>query len=180
MRFTETELSGAWLVETLPHHDARGSFARTFCTQEFREHGLAAEFVQHSASHSLTMHTVRGMHFQKAPHAEVKLVSCIRGAVWDVIIDLRPDSRSYRRYAGFELSEGNHRQLYIPKGFAHGFQTLSNDAVVSYLISEFYHPAAADGVRFDDPAFAIDWPAPPAVLSEKDRSWPLLGAQFCS
>ncbi|MBA8878902.1 dTDP-4-dehydrorhamnose 3,5-epimerase [Phyllobacterium myrsinacearum] len=114
------------------------------------------------------------MHFQTAEYAEVKVVSCTRGAIWDVIIDLREGSKNFGRYAGFELSESNNRQLYIPKGFAHGFQTLREDTMVSYLISEFYHPPAASGVRFDDPAFAIEWPAAPSVISEKDQSWPLV------
>ncbi|WP_091882355.1 dTDP-4-dehydrorhamnose 3,5-epimerase [Phyllobacterium sp. OV277] len=175
MHFTETELSGAWLIETRPHADERGSFARTFCAQEFIERGLETRFVQHSSSRSLKMHTLRGMHFQTTAYAEVKVVSCTKGAIWDVIIDLRKDSTNYGHYAGFELSEGNNRQIYIPKGFAHGFQTLSDNAVVSYLISEFYYPPAASGVRFDDPAFAIDWPALPSVISDKDLSWPLIG-----
>jgi len=119
-------------------------------------------------------HTLRVMHFQAAPHAEVKVVSCIRGTILDVIIDLRPHSPYYRRWAAYELSESNNRQLYIPKGFAHGFQTLRDEATVSYLISEFYNPQASTGVRWDDPAFAIEWPADPAVLSDKDRAWPLL------
>lgn len=174
MRFTETEPNGAWLIETLPMSDERGSFARTFCVNEYQEHGLETTFVQHSVSHSVNKHTLRGMHFQTAPHAEVKVVSCIRGAIMDVIIDLRPHSPNYRRWAAYELSDSNNRQLYIPKGFAHGFQTLRDDAVVSYLISEFYNPQASTGVRWDDPAFAIDWPAEPTVLSAKDRAWPLL------
>jgi dTDP-4-dehydrorhamnose 3,5-epimerase len=176
MRFTETELNGAWLIETVPISDARGSFARTFCVDEFKEHGLETTFVQHSMSHSVTKHTLRGMHFQAAPHAEVKVVSCIRGAILDVIIDLRPHSPNYRRWAAYELSDGNCRQLYIPKGFAHGFQTLRDNATVSYLISEFYNPQASTGVRWNDRAFAIDWPAKPTVLSDKDQAWPLLDA----
>lgn len=174
MRITETELKGAWLIESLPIADDRGYFSRTFCVEEFREHGLETTFVQHSVSHSVKKHTLRGMHFQTAPHAEVKVVSCIRGAILDVIIDLRPYSQNYRRWAAYELSDSNCRQLYIPKGFAHGFQTLHDDATVSYLISEFYNPDASTGVRWDDPAFAIDWPAAPAVLSNKDQAWPLL------
>lgn len=174
MRFTETELNGAWLVETLPMRDERGSFARTFCANEFREHGLESVFVQHSVSHSVKKHTLRGMHFQTAPHAEVKVVSCIHGAILDVIIDLRPHSPNYRRWAAYELSDSNNRQLYIPKGFAHGFQTLRDEATVFYLISEFYNPQASTGVRWNDPAFAIDWPAEPTVLSQKDESWPLM------
>jgi dTDP-4-dehydrorhamnose 3,5-epimerase len=176
MRFTETELNGAWLVEALPMSDERGSFGRTFCVNEYREHGLETVFVQHSASHSVKKYTLRGMHFQTEPHAEIKVVSCIRGAIMDTIIDLRPHSPNYRRWAAYELTDSNNRQLYIPKGFAHGFQTLRDDTIVSYLISEFYHPQASTGVRFDDPAFGIDWPAKPAVLSEKDQSWALMTA----
>jgi len=174
MRFTETELNGAWLIEALPIGDERGSFARTFCSREFAEHGLETNFVQHSVSHSARKHTLRGMHYQSAPHAEVKVVSCIRGAIMDVIVDLRPHSPNYRRWTAYELSDTNNRRLYIPKGFAHGFQTLSDDAVVSYLISEFYSPEAATGVRWSDPALGIEWPAMPTVLSEKDQAWPLL------
>ncbi|TXR48331.1 dTDP-4-dehydrorhamnose 3,5-epimerase [Phyllobacterium endophyticum] len=174
MRFTETKLNGAWLVEVLPISDDRGSFARTFCLNEFKEHGLETRFVQHSMSHSVRKHTLRGMHFQLAPHEEVKVVSCIRGAIMDVIIDLRPHSPTCRQWAAYELSESNGRQLYIPKGFAHGFQTLRDDAIVSYLISEFYHPQASTGVRWDDPAFGIEWPALPSVLSDKDQVWPLM------
>ncbi|MGH7002553.1 MAG: dTDP-4-dehydrorhamnose 3,5-epimerase [Alphaproteobacteria bacterium] len=174
MRFTQTELKGAWLVETQPISDARGHFARTFCAHAFEEHGLETIFVQHSVSHSVTKHTLRGMHFQAAEHAEAKLVSCTRGAILDVIIDLRAHSPSYRRWTAYELTDSNGRQLYVPKGFAHGFQTLHEDVTVSYLISQFYNPQASSGVRWDDPAFAIDWPAPPTVLSDKDRAWPLM------
>jgi dTDP-4-dehydrorhamnose 3,5-epimerase len=174
MKFTETKLNGAWLVEVVPISDDRGSFARTFCLNEFKEHGLETRFVQHSMSLSVRKHTLRGMHFQVAPHEEVKVVSCIRGAIMDVIIDLRPHSPTYRQWAAYELSESNGRQLYIPKGFAHGFQTLRDDATVSYLISEFYHPQASTGVRWDDPAIGIEWPATPTVLSDKDQVWPLM------
>ena len=172
MRFSQTELCGAWLIEPVPARDERGFFARTFCVQEFEDHGLTTRFVQHSASQSATMGTLRGMHFQRAPHSEVKVVTCLSGAVWDVIVDLRPKSPTYRRWQGFELTAANRRQLYIPKGFAHGFQTLCDDVEVGYLISTFYAPAAASGVRHDDPAFAIDWPLPVSSISEKDRTWP--------
>jgi len=118
--------------------------------------------------------TLRGMHFQLAPHAEVKVVSCLRGAMFDVIIDLRPESPTYRRWIGVELTAHNQRQLYIPAGFAHGFQTLADDTVTNYLISEFYVPQASVGVRFDDPAFGITWPMAPTTMSDKDRAWPLL------
>ena len=172
MRFEETNLCGAWLIEPEPAHDERGFFARTFCVREYGERGLTTQFVQNSTSHSNARGTLRGMHFQRAPHAEVKVVSCLQGALWDVIIDLRPESPTYRRWQGFELSAANQRQLYIPAGFAHGFQTLCDDTRAGYLISAFYVPQAAAGVRYDDPAFGIDWPLPASVISEKDRSWP--------
>lgn len=172
MRFNETDLCGAWLIEPVPTRDQRGFFARTFCAQEYADHGLVARFVQHSTSQSAARGTLRGMHFQHAPHGEVKVVSCLKGAIWDVIIDLRPGSPSYRRWQGFELTADNRRQLYVPEGFAHGFQTLCDDAEVGYLISAFYAPVASSGVRYDDPAFAIDWPLSLTVISEKDRTWP--------
>lgn len=176
MRFVETELSGAWIVEPEPVGDGRGSFMRTFCENEFTAAGLETRFVQHSQSHSAQKGTLRGMHFQLRPHGEVKLVSCIRGAICDVIIDMRPSSPTRHRWIAVELSPENRRQLYVPVGFAHGFQTLTDDAVVSYLISQFYVPQASVGVRFDDPAFAINWPLAPGVMSERDRAWPLLEA----
>ena len=172
MRFSRTELRDAWLIEPVPAHDHRGFFARTFCAREYEERGLTTRFVQHNTSYSSAKGTVRGMHFQRAPHGEVKVVSCLRGAIWDVIIDLRPDSPTYRRWQGFELTADNYRQLYIPEGFAHGFQALCGDVEVGYLISAFYAPDAADGVRHDDPAFAVEWPLPVSAVSEKDRRWP--------
>lgn len=171
MRFDRTSLQGVWLIEPVPARDNRGFFARTFCEQEFAEHGLEAQFVQHSTSQSRVRGTLRGMHFQCAPHAEVKVVRCLKGAVWDVVIDLRPHSRTYCGWQGFELSAENRRQLYVPAQFAHGFQTLHDDTEVGYLISAFYTPLAARGVRYDDPTFAIDWPLPVAEISEKDRTW---------
>ena len=175
MQFRKTGLEGAWLIDQQPSRDERGSFARTFCVHEFSDHGLESKFVQHSMSTSTQRHTLRGMHFQSDPHAEVKLVSCLRGAVYDVIADLRPHSPTHLQWQGFELTQANRSQLYIPEGFAHGFLTLEPDTVVNYLISKFYAPEAATGVRFDDPLLAIDWPAEPAVISDKDRNWPLLG-----
>jgi dTDP-4-dehydrorhamnose 3,5-epimerase len=172
MKFEATGLDGAWLIHLDPMRDQRGFFARTFCVNEFAAHGLETEFPQHSMSCSYGKGTLRGMHFQRAPHGEVKLVRCLSGAIWDVIIDLRPQSPTFRQWLGFELSAENQDQLYIPKGFAHGFQTLSDNAQVNYLISEFYAPDAASGVRYDDPAFAIAWPLPVSVISEKDRLWP--------
>lgn len=172
MLFTKTGLEGAWLVAPTPAQDERGWFARTFCEREFGAQGLETRFVQHSTSQNVAKGTLRGMHFQTAPHAEVKLVRCLKGAIWDVIIDLNPDSPTYRQWRGFELTERNVNQLYIPKGFAHGFQTLEDDCVIGYLISDFYAPGASVGVRWDDPAFGIDWPLPVSVMSDKDKAWP--------
>ncbi|PZO54444.1 MAG: dTDP-4-dehydrorhamnose 3,5-epimerase [Alphaproteobacteria bacterium] len=172
MIFTKTDLAGAWLVEPEPARDTRGWFARTFCEREFGAHGLEKRFPQHSTSQNVQRGTLRGMHFQRPPHAEIKLVRCLKGAIWDVIIDLNPNSPTYRRWQGFELSAENMRQLYIPKGFAHGFQTLQDDCQVGYLISDFYAPNAAAGVRWDDPSFAIEWPMPVSEMSDKDKAWP--------
>ena len=176
MRFETTGLDGAWLVQLEPRQDSRGFFARTFCVDEFHAHGLETEFPQHSISRSFVKGTVRGMHFQREPHAEVKLVRCLNGAIWDVIIDMRQDSPTFRQWRAFELSDENGCQLYIPKGFAHGFQTLSDNVEVNYLISEFHVPDAASGVCHDDPAFGITWPLPVTTISEKDLLWPKLGA----
>jgi dTDP-4-dehydrorhamnose 3,5-epimerase len=172
MRFEETKLQGAWLIKSEPVGDHRGFFARTFCTQEYADHGLTKNFVQHNTSRSGRSGTLRGMHFQCAPHCEVKVVSCSKGAIWDVIIDLRPESPTYGCWQSFELTAENRRQLYVPQRFAHGFHTLCDDTEVCYLISAFYAPLAAGGLRYDDPAFAIDWPVPLTAISEKDRTWP--------
>ena len=172
MRFIPTNFADAWLIAVEQHRDERGSFARTFCEREFEIRGLATRFVQHSVSHSKTAGTIRGIHFQRAPHEEVKIVSCLSGRLYDVIIDLRPASPTFKNWQGFMLTARNSHRLYIPKGFAHGFQALTNDVATGYLISEFYSPADAYGVRYDDPAFAIKWPLPPTVVSEKDRNWP--------
>lgn len=172
MRFLDTNLDGAWLVELEPVRDERGFFSRSFCVKQFAVHGLETNFVQHSLSYSAVRGTLRGMHFQAAPHSEVKVVNCVKGAIWDVIIDIRPHSPAYGRWQGFELTAENYRQLYIPAGFAHGFQTLSDDTEVRYLISAFYEPSAACGLRHDDPSFKIRWPLPVTNLSGKDRAWP--------
>jgi dTDP-4-dehydrorhamnose 3,5-epimerase len=172
MRFTETALPGAWLIEPEPHRDPRGFFMRTFCEREYAEHGLETRYVQHSTSYNIRAGTVRGMHFQIAPHDEVKVVTCLKGAILDVIIDLRPGSSHYGKWAGFELSDQNRTSLYIPKGFAHGFQTLQDNCEIGYLISEFYTPGASSGWRYNDPAFGITWPLPATEISEKDRAWP--------
>jgi dTDP-4-dehydrorhamnose 3,5-epimerase len=172
MQFHLTTFRDAWLVQLEPFHDSRGFFARTFCVDEFAAHRLETHFPQHSLSHSARKGTLRGMHYQRSPHCEVKLVRCVKGTIWDVIIDIRPDSPTYRRWQGFELSESNGRQLYIPKGFAHGFQTLSEGVDVHYLISERHVAEAARGIRHDDPSFAIQWPLPVSEISPKDLQWP--------
>jgi dTDP-4-dehydrorhamnose 3,5-epimerase len=172
MRFETTGLGGAWLVHIEPKHDSRGFFARTFCVSEFQAHGLETDFPQHSISRSFQKGTVRGMHFQREPHGEVKLVRCLSGAICDVIIDLRPESPTFRQWRAFDLSDENGCQLYIPKGFAHGFQTLSDNAQVNYLISDFFTPGASSGVCYNDPAFGITWPLPVTTISEKDLLWP--------
>lgn len=172
MQFQKTTLEGAWLIDPAPAHDDRGFFARTFCTREFAEQGLTSRFVQHSLSQSKAKGTLRGMHFQQQPHTEVKLVRCQKGAIYDVIIDLRPQSPTYRQWQGFELTSENRHQLYVPEGFAHGFQSLCPDVEIAYLISAFYVPGASRGMRHDDPAFSIDWPLPVAAISDKDSTWP--------
>jgi len=172
MQFQPTTLRDAWLVQLEPARDRRGFFARTFCIKEFGTRGLETLYPQHSISYSARKGTLRGMHYQRCPHSEAKLVRCIKGTIWDVIIDIRPDSPTYRKWEAFELSAINGCQLYVPKGFAHGFQTLSDDAEVSYLISEPYEPQSACGICHDDPSFGIVWPLPVTEISEKDLAWP--------
>jgi dTDP-4-dehydrorhamnose 3,5-epimerase len=174
MRFKATPLSGAFLIELVPRVDPRGMFARAFCAREFGEHGLETLFVQANMSTTTRSGVVRGMHFQREPHAEVKLVRCVRGAIYDVIVDTRADSPTYLRWFGAELSEANGRAMYVPKGFAHGFQALSDGSTTFYMVSAFYAPEAEGGLRFDDPKLAIDWPRAVADISEKDARWPLL------
>jgi dTDP-4-dehydrorhamnose 3,5-epimerase len=170
--FTPTRLDGAWLIDIEPRRDERGFFARTWCRRELAESGLDAEVAQESVSFNRRRGTLRGLHLQRPPHEETKIVSCTRGAVYDVIVDLRAGSPTRGRWQGFELSAENRRALYVPKGFAHGFQTLADEAEVAYRISAFHAPDAAAGYRYDDPAFRIDWPLPVAVISERDLAWP--------
>jgi dTDP-4-dehydrorhamnose 3,5-epimerase len=172
MKIDATSLADAHLIELSPRGDERGFFMRTFCETSFAQWGLETRFVQHNASRSRLKGTLRGMHFQRPPHSEVKVVRCVRGAVLDVIIDLRAASRTFGQWQGFELTEDNHRLLYVPKGFAHGFQTLVDDSEVSYLVSSSYAPQAEVGVRWNDPRFGIDWPLEPSVQSDRDRIWP--------
>jgi dTDP-4-dehydrorhamnose 3,5-epimerase len=172
MIFTETLIPGAFLIQPERFEDDRGFFARTWCRREFDAHGLTTQLAQCSVSYNLRAGTLRGMHFQKPPHAEVKLVRCTAGAICDVILDLRRDSPAYLRWVAADLSAENRHALYIPEGVAHGFQTLVHDCEVFYQISEFYHPESASGVRWNDPAFGIRWPLSGPILSEKDSRYP--------
>lgn len=173
MRFIPTELKDAHIIELEPREDNRGFFARVWAKDEFAEHGLVDRVVQMNLSYNRIAGTLRGMHFQHAPYAETKLVRCIRGAIYDVIIDLRPDSPTYKRWIGVKLTAANRLALYVPEGFAHGFQTLEDDTEVFYQVSQYYTPSAEGGVRYDDPAFGIEWPLPVTEMSEKDKRWPL-------
>lgn len=171
MIFSETKLDGAYILDLEKYEDERGFFARAFCQEEFEEHDLNPVVAQTNISLSKHKGTLRGMHYQVAPHQEAKLVRCTAGALYDVIIDLRPDSSTYTEWVGVELTRENHRMLYVPEGFAHGFITLADDTEVTYQVSEFYAPGAERGVRYDDPAFDIEWPIPVEVISEKDKHW---------
>ena len=172
MRFVETEIAGAYIVEIEPQADERGLFARTWCEREFAEHGIAMVMRQCSISVNRRRGTMRGMHYQDAPHAEQRLVRCTSGAIFDVIVDLRSESRSFRRWVGVELTQENRTMVYVPTGCAHGFLTLVDNVEVFYQMSEFYAAAHARGVRWNDPAFAIDWPGEVNVISERDRIFP--------
>lgn len=174
MRFVPTPLEGAWEIELEPITDDRGWFARTFDAQAFEAHDIDAQVVQCNSSFNIRRDTLRGMHFQREPHGEPKLVRCVRGAIYDVAIDLRPDSPTYCRWHAVELSEDAGRMFFIPAGMAHGFQTLRDDTEVLYQMGHTYVPASASGVRWDDPAFGIHWPEPEGerTISEKDRAYP--------
>jgi dTDP-4-dehydrorhamnose 3,5-epimerase len=171
--FAETDLRGAYVIDVEPRVDERGFFARAWCRDEFEEYGLETEIAQCNLAYNHYAGTLRGMHFQSHPHAEVKLVRCTRGAVYDVIIDLRPDSPTFMRWIGVELSAENRRMLYVPEGFAHGYQTLVDGSETFYQVSRAYVPDAGGGVRWDDPAFGIDWPpVDRRIISPKDQAWP--------
>jgi dTDP-4-dehydrorhamnose 3,5-epimerase len=170
MIFNPTLLQGAYVIELEKKGDDRGFFARAFCEQEFRQHDLACHFCQVNNSLSATKGTLRGMHYQLAPKAETKLVRCIRGALYDVILDLRQNSPTLGQSFGIELTADNRRMMYVPKGFAHGFITLADDTEAFYFVDEFYSPEHERGVRYNDPKFALHWPMAPAVISEKDMS----------
>ncbi len=172
MRFEPTPLDGAYVIELDKIGDDRGFFARAFCVNEFAEAGLVQNFVQVNNSLSAHRGTLRGMHYQLPPHAETKIVRCIRGALWDAIIDLREESPTFGQHFHIELSAENRRMLYVPKGFAHGFITLEDDTEAFYFVDEFYAPQAERGIRWNDPEFGIPWPLDPVELSDKDQNHP--------
>jgi dTDP-4-dehydrorhamnose 3,5-epimerase len=171
MIFTELNLNGAYVIDPELITDERGFFARTWCQQEFADRNLCHNFVQCSISFNKKQGTLRGMHFQSVPFAETKLVRCTRGAIYDVILDLRRDSPTFRSWAAVQLDESNRRLLYVPAGFAHGFQTLVDNSEVFYQISEFYHPECSSGVRWNDPAFGIEWPTAQRIIAAKDLAF---------
>lgn len=172
MKFVETGLPGAVIVEIEKLQDERGFFARTWCKKEFEKHGLDVEVAQANVSCNRRKGTLRGMHFQAEPHGETKLVRCTHGAIYDVIIDLRPGSLTYRKWIGVELTADNYRMIFVPKMFAHGFQTLTDDSVLAYQVGQFYTPDSERGIRYDDAAFNIRWPLEVSVISDKDKGYP--------
>jgi dTDP-4-dehydrorhamnose 3,5-epimerase len=173
--FNEIPLQGALLIGLERRQDERGHFARAFCAKEFADHGLETVFIQANLSMNAKVGIVRGMHFQRPPHEEVKLVRCIVGAIYDVIVDLREESPTYLQWFGAELSQENGLMMYVPRGFAHGYQSLTDGATAHYMVSAPYSPSSEGGLRHDDPAIGIKWPGPVLDMSPKDRSWPLLG-----
>jgi len=170
MILTETKLKGAYIIDVKRLEDERGFFGRSFCQKEFEAHGLSAHVRQANVSYNKKKGTLRGMHMQLAPHEESKLVRCTRGAIYDVIIDMRPDSATYKQWIGVELTADNYRMLFVPEGFAHGFITLADNTDVTYQVTAFYTPGAERGIRWNDPAFNIEWPIAPVVISEKDQA----------
>lgn len=172
MKFTESALPGAFIIDIEPVEDERGFFARTFCRQEFEAHGLNPGLAQCSVSFNPRKGTLRGMHFQAPPLAEAKLVRCTLGAAYDVVVDLRPTSPTFRQWTGVELTAANRKMIYVAEGLAHGFITLGDDTEMLYQMSEFFDPACARGVRWNDPAFGIRWPQTPRAISERDQGYP--------
>lgn len=172
MIFKETSLKGAYVIEPEKLQDERGFFARAWCRREFENHGLTARIAQVNVSYNIKRGTLRGMHYQAAPYEETKLVRCTKGAIYDVIVDLREGSPTYLQWIGVELAANDHRMLYVPENFAHGFQTLDDDTEVSYQVSQFYTPGSEKGIRWNDPAVGIEWPLAPTAMSTKDQGWP--------
>ncbi|MCB0999836.1 MAG: dTDP-4-dehydrorhamnose 3,5-epimerase [Ilumatobacteraceae bacterium] len=178
MKFVDTHLAGAWILDLDRRDDDRGFFARAFCRRELEDHGVSFDVKQANLSFNSDQGTVRGMHFQYPPAGESKLIRCISGAIVDVIVDVRPESATFLSHLAVELTASNRRALVIPPRFAHGYMTLTADAEVMYLVDEFYTPSEEGGLRWDDPALAIDWPAPMRSISPKDAAWPDLGEQL--
>ena len=172
MKFTETKLKGAFVVEIEKLADDRGFFARSWCRKEFEAQGLTSRVVQSNVSFNRKKGTLRGLHYQIAPRQECKLIRCTRGAIYDVIIDLRAESPTYKQWVGVDLTADNYRMLFVPEDFAHGFITLTDNTEITYQVSQFYTPGAEKGIRFNDPAFNIQWPLDVLVISDKDRGWP--------
>jgi dTDP-4-dehydrorhamnose 3,5-epimerase len=170
MKFSPTKLPGVWIVDLEKHEDERGFFARSWCRREFEDHGINPNLVQCSVSFNRKKGTLRGIHRQIAPHAESKTVRCTRGAIYDVAVDLRPDSPAYKQWMAVELNSDNGRMLYIPEGCGHGFQTLADNTEVFYQMSEFHHPESARGIRWNDPALKIEWPLSAPILSARDKN----------
>jgi dTDP-4-dehydrorhamnose 3,5-epimerase len=177
MIFTETKLQGAFVIDIEQHGDSRGFFARAFCQREFEAHGLKPIIAQANIAFNHQKGTLRGMHFQFPPAAETKIVRCTRGAILDIIVDLRPESLTYLQHVAVELSENNHRAFYVPERFAHGYQVLSDETETSYQVGEFYMPECECGLLYDDPRLGLQWPLPITVVSEKDRGWRPLDQQ---
>lgn len=174
MKFMETDLAGVYVIDLEPREDQRGFFARAFCAKELEAHGLNSKIAQINLSFSYKSGTIRGLHYQVPPVTETKLMRCISGKVYDVVVDMRPDSPTYLQHVGVELSADNRRMLYVPAMFAHGYQTLTDNAEVLYPVGEFYTPGYEEGLRYDDPVLQIQWPHPVTEVSEKDKSWALL------
>ena len=172
MIFRETTLKGAFVIEMEKFEDKRGFFARAWCQKEVEANGLVSRMVQTNISFNKKRGTLRGMHYQVAPYEQIKLVRCTRGVIYDVIIDLRPDSPTFRKWTGVELTAENYIMLYVPENVAHGFQTLEDNTEVTYQVSQFYSPESERGVRYNDPVFQVEWPLPVEVISEKDIAWP--------
>jgi dTDP-4-dehydrorhamnose 3,5-epimerase len=176
MIFEETEIDGVWIMKPEPIPDERGSFARLFSSEEMAEHGLESRMVQANTSFNAKAGTLRGLHYQEEPHSEVKIVCCTAGSIFDVAADIRPGSQTFGKWVSAELTAENRKMLYVPKGCAHGFQTLEDATEVFYLVSEYYRPGSTMGVRFDDPTLGVDWPeAAERVISERDLTLPHLG-----
>jgi len=177
MIFFETALQGAYIIDIEPRSDSRGFFARAFCQNEFAAHGLKPMIAQANLAFNHYKGTLRGMHFQYPPTAETKIVRCTRGAIVDIIVDLRPESPTYLKHISVELTADNHRAIYVPERFAHGYQVLCDSTETSYQVGEFYTPGSECGLRFNDPGLELDWPLPVSVISEKDQDWPTLAEQ---